>query len=106
MMVYFLPKYMYSELAVVVNYKVWRLNFVTCSLNEDLPQLKIAIVTLHNRLRRTSCVKKQLEHTQRLVAGPNNIPGTYSTDQMQGISLMRLSLAPNTFIANNECVYH
>ena len=29
----------------------------------------------------------------------------YSTDQMQGISLMCLSLATNAFIADNECVY-
>ena len=29
----------------------------------------------------------------------------YSTNQMQGISLMRLSLATNAFIADNERVY-
>ena len=29
----------------------------------------------------------------------------YSTDQMQGISLARLSLATNAFIAGNERVY-
>ena len=29
----------------------------------------------------------------------------YSTDQMQVISLMHLSLATNAFIADNECVY-
>ena len=30
---------------------------------------------------------------------------TYSTDQIQGISLTRLSPAMNAFIADNECVY-
>ena len=30
---------------------------------------------------------------------------SYSTDQMQGISLMRLSLVPNAIIAVNEHVY-
>ena len=30
---------------------------------------------------------------------------SYSTNQMQGISLMRLSLATNAFIADNERVY-
>ena len=32
-------------------------------------------------------------------------PFIYSTDQMQGISLMRLSLATNAFVADNERVY-
>ena len=38
-------------------------------------------------------------------ATTNLSPSSYSTGQMQGISLMRLLLATNAFITDNERIY-
>ena len=61
--------------------------------------------SLHTSRQQTGkCLSQQLGATS--AADPTQSCLFYSTDQMQGISLMHLSLVTNAFIADNERIYH